>query len=340
MRIDHLTNGGAASSVATAPLIDNHGRSITYLRLAITDRCNLRCRYCMPEQGVAPIAHDQTLSYEELERLVAIFLSMGITKVRVTGGEPFVRRGCIDFLGRLKGQSGVKRLHVTTNGVETAAHLSRLQQMGIDGINLSLDTLDRQRFLAITRRDRLGQVLATLHGALAHGIKLKINSVVDEDTSDAEIVALADLARSNTLCLRFIEKMPFSGSFSRPAEQALVDRLRRLFPGLAESRQSEISTARQFGLPGFLGSIGIIEGHSRRFCSTCNKLRVTPSGMLKTCLYDDGVLDLRELLRSGTSDATIAAAIRRCVGRRFTDGHETEKSQGLHNEPSMATIGG
>jgi GTP 3',8-cyclase len=340
MRIDPLTNGGTASTVATTPLIDNHGRSITYLRLAITDRCNLRCRYCMPEQGVTPITHDQALSYEELERLVAIFLSMGITKVRVTGGEPFVRRGCIDFLERLKGRSGVKRLHVTTNGVETATHLPRLRQIGIDGINLSLDTLDRGRFQSITRRDRLDQVLATLHGALAYGIQLKINSVVDEDTSDAEIVALADLARSNKLSLRFIEKMPFSGSAFRAADQALVDRLRRLFPGLAEIRQAEISTARQFDLPGFCGSIGMIEGHSRHFCSTCNKLRVTPSGMLKTCLYDDGVLDLRELLRSGTSDATIAAAIRHCVGHRFADGHETEKSLGLHDEPSMATIGG
>lgn len=340
MRIDHLTNGGTASTTATSPLIDNHGRLITYLRLAITDRCNLRCRYCMPERGVAPIAHDQTLSYEELERLVAVGLSMGITKVRVTGGEPFVRRGCIDFLERLKRRHPGLRVYVTTNGVETAAYLERLQEIGIDGINLSLDTLDRARFMAITRRDRLDQVLATFRGALARGIKLKINSVVDEDTGDAEIVALGDLACGNRLDLRFIEMMPFSGSVFRPAGPALYDRLQRLFPGLSEIRQSEIATARRFSLPGFLGSIGIIEGHSRQFCARCNKIRITPPGMLKTCLYDDGVLDLRELLRSGTSDEAIAAAIRKCVSHRCANGHETEKNQGSHDEPSMATIGG
>lgn len=340
MRIDHLTDGGTASMAAAPPLIDNHGRLITYLRLAITDRCNLRCRYCMPEQGVEPIAHDQTLSYEELERLVAIGLSMGITKVRVTGGEPFVRRGCIDFLARLKGRHPGIRVYVTTNGVATAPYLPRLQEIGIDGINLSLDTLDRARFLAITRRDRLDQVLATFHGALEHGIKLKINSVVDEDTSDAEIVALADLARTNPLDLRFIEKMPFSGSPFRPAGPALYDRLQILFPGFSEIRQAEIATARRFGLPGFRGRIGIIQGHSRQFCATCNKIRITPPGMLKTCLYDDGVLDLRELLRCGASDETIAGAIRACVGHRFADGHETEKSQESHEDPSMATIGG
>jgi cyclic pyranopterin phosphate synthase len=340
MRIDHLTNGGAASPATATPLIDNHGRLITYLRLAITDRCNLRCRYCMPEQGVAPIAHDQTLSYEELERLVAIGLSMGITKVRVTGGEPFVRRGCIDFLERLKRRHPGIRVYLTTNGVATAAYLPRLQEIGIDGINLSLDTLDRARFLAITRRDRLDQVLATFHGALAHGIKLKVNSVVDEDTSDAEIAALGDLARSNPLDLRFIEKMPFSGSPFRSAGPVLFDRLQALFPGLSEIRQAETATARRFGLPGFRGSIGIIQGHSRQFCTTCDKIRITPSGMLKTCLYDDGVLDLRALLRCGASDEAIGGAIRDCVGHRFADGHETERSQESHEDPSMATIGG
>lgn len=322
------------------PLVDRHGRTITYLRLAITDRCNLRCRYCMPEQGVQPMTHQETLSYEELERLVAICLNFGVDKVRVTGGEPFARRGCMNFLERLKQRVGVSRLHITTNGVETAPYLDRLQACGIDGINLSLDTLDRARFALITRRDRLPDVLATLHGALSRGIKVKINSVVESDTGDEEIVSLAQLARTNQLTVRFIEAMGFSGSDSRLFDLALSERLARLFPGLKEMKRTEVSTARLFNVPGFIGAVGIIEGHSRRFCSTCNKIRITPSGMLKTCLYDNGVLDLRGLMRSGATDAAIASAIRQQVDCRLADGHQTEQQQGHRCCSSMATIGG
>ncbi len=337
--VQHTGDGSGAGPVAS-PLVDNFHRPITYLRLAITDRCNLRCRYCMPEQGVTPLSHAELLSYEELERLVRICLGLGISKVRVTGGEPFVRKGCVDFMDRLKRQIGVKGLYVTTNGVETAPHLPRLQEIGIDGINLSLDTLDRNRFRDITRRDRLDQVLATLYGALERDIRIKINSVVEEDAPDEDLTALARLARTNSLSLRFIEKMAFSGGGSRPPERPLADRLQRLFPAMAEIEQQGISTARLFHVPGFVGTLGIIEGYSRHFCATCNKIRVTPSGMLKTCLYDDGVLDLRQLLRNGSTDEAIAAAIRECVNHRFASGHHTERGIKNHGEPSMATIGG
>ncbi len=159
-------------------LVDGRGRRITYLRLAITDRCNLRCRYCRPEDGVPSIPHKEILRFEELERLVAIFCSLGINKVRVTGGEPFARRGCLPFLKRLGKIDGVQKLHITTNGVKTSRYLNELSAMGIDGINLSLDTLDQKKFWKITRRDYLEAVLQTLHGALAWDIPLKINSVV------------------------------------------------------------------------------------------------------------------------------------------------------------------
>ena len=340
MRITQQPGNGSTVPGGTAPLIDNYGRTITYLRLAITDRCNLRCRYCMPEQGIVPMSHHETLSYEELERVVRICLSMGVKKVRVTGGEPFARRGCIDFLQRLKQQIGVPRLYVTTNGVETATHLQNLKAIGIDGLNVSLDTLDRERFEMITRRDRLPQVLETLYGALSLGIVVKINSVIDDDTGDGEILALVELTRSNRLSLRFIEKMPFSGTQAIPADPVLQPRLHRLFPGIVEVAGSEITTARLFQVPGFAGTLGIIEGHSRRFCASCNKIRITPRGMLKTCLYDNGVLDLRDLLRSGWTDSEIAEAIRRRVSHRFRDGHATEQAQATTCQPSMSTIGG
>ena len=323
-------------------LIDNHGRIITYLRLAITDRCNLRCSYCMPEDGVETVSHGETLSYEELERLVRLFLEMGISKIRITGGEPFVRRGCMDFLERLKNDLGVAQLVVTTNGVETARYLKRLKALPISGINLSLDTLDPNRFNTITRRDRLADVLETLYGALELGIRLKVNSVVSEETSDAEIFQLGELARDNKLSMRFIEKMPFSGEKvdDHRIDYGLVERLANLFPGLDQAQTENGSTAREFKVPGFIGSLGIIEGSSRNFCSTCNRVRITPQGMLKVCLYDNGVLDLKELMRKGINDEDLLIKIRSCLNKRFADGHQTESANGRTAQPSMASIGG
>ena len=342
MHSSHSSQLSREAAASTAALIDNHGRPITYLRLAITDRCNLRCQYCMPEQGITPLSHEQTLSYEELEHLVALFSGLGIDKVRITGGEPFARRGCIEFMQRLLGRTKIRQLFLTTNGVETGRYLDRLKEMGLSGINLSLDTLDRRRFAEITRRDRLEQVLGTLHGALARNIPLKVNSVVDENTRDEDIIELGHLAKNHSLSLRFIEKMPFSGEDEgvKLPENVLFSRVIRLFPGLQECRSAVASTARLFSVPGFTGTLGIIEGKSRKFCATCNKIRVTPQGMLKACLYDNGVLDLKTLLRSGVKDGEIVESVRKCLNRRYADGHETESVHCRSSEPSMASIGG
>ena len=210
-----IARGGASPQSVpdrSSGLVDNHGRRINYLRVAITDRCNLRCRYCRPEKGVPFIPHQEILTFEELERLVAIFSGLGINKVRVTGGEPFSRKGCISFFSRLKQIEGVEHLHITTNGVKTARFLDELAGIGLDGINLSLDTLDQKRFWKITRRDYLSSVLKTLHGVLDRGIPLKINSVVLKDTSDEEMMRLAGLTQKAAISLRFIERMPFSGT--------------------------------------------------------------------------------------------------------------------------------
>jgi len=323
-------------------LIDNYGREITYLRLAITDRCNLRCRYCMPERGVVPLLHEETLSYEEMERLVGLFGKLGIRKVRITGGEPFARRGCLQFIQRLKNQIGVEQLYLTTNGVETSRYLGSLKEIGISGMNLSLDTLDRNRFKDITRRDRLDRVLITLYQALELNIPLKINTVVSESTSDKEIVNLGELPRKHAISLRFIEMMPFSGAkkiLPRP-QGKLLDRLNSLFPNLQECQTDIISTARLFSCPEFRGTIGIIEGNTRKFCATCNKVRITPEGRMKTCLYDNGVLNLKSMLRSGASDKMVISAIIRSVNQRHIDGHATERMNDCKNEPSMTKIGG
>jgi cyclic pyranopterin phosphate synthase len=323
-------------------LDDIQGRRITYLRLAITDRCNLRCRYCRPEKGVPFIPHKEILRFEELERLVAIFCSLGITKVRVTGGEPFSRRGCLPFLTRLRTIDGVHHLHITTNGVKTFRYLDELAALGLGSLNVSLDTLDKKKFWDITRRDYLDAVLQTVYGALARDIPLKINSVVLKDTSDDEIIQLAELARDFPITLRFIERMPFSGTVrsKKLGNSNLSIRLKRIFPAIEECFTALPTTARIFALPGYKGNLGIIQGYSRLFCKTCNKVRITPIGMLKTCLYDNGALDLKMLLRSGADDYEIRQAIVACVQNRFINGHEAEYFSSRETEPSMAMIGG
>jgi cyclic pyranopterin phosphate synthase len=322
-------------------LVDNHGRAITYLRLAITDRCNLRCRYCMPEHGVQFVPYKEILRYEEMVRLVRIFAGLGISKLRITGGEPFARRDCVPFMQQLVQIEGITSLFVTTNGIVTASHLDDLKQMGISGVNLSLDTLDPQYFSSLTRYDLLDNVLATMHGCLEREIPLKINTVVFEETTDENILAIAGLAEKYPLTVRFIEKMPFSGG--NGLRNGGVGQLRQRLAGLFDLKEVESdqpTTARIYELAGFLGNIGIIEGHSRKFCATCNKLRIIPQGILKTCLYDNGVLDLKAMLRTDTDDDAISRAIVDSVGKRYVNGLEAEELSTRGDEPSMASIGG
>lgn len=324
------------------PLTDNHGRKITYLRIGITDRCNLRCIYCMPEKGIDLMPHDEILTFEELSRIVAIFCRMGINKVRLTGGEPFARLDCMSFIQHLKGELGVPHLHITTNGVETYRYIKRLKEIGLSGLNVSLDTLSRSRFVELTRRDRLNQVLRTIAEAVSCGIQLKINTVVTDNTTDEEIHSLAGFVKHLPISVRFIEHMPFSGDVSTVVNQAelLTNRINRLFPKLHTVLAHGPSTAQIYFMVGFQGTIGVIEGKSRCFCAQCNKVRVTPSGILKTCLYDEGVLDLKEMLRSGKKDKDIDIAIRRAMRGRHIDGRAAEINSGFNEQQSMASIGG
>ena len=260
----------------------------------------------------------------------------------MTGGEPFSRRGCMAFLQVLKRIEGLEYLHITTNGVKTSRYLDELKDMQVDGLNLSLDTLDRNRFKRISRRDFLNSVLKTLHGTLAREIPLKINSVVLDDTSDEELVSLANLAEKFPVTLRFIETMPFSGTArsEKLVSGNLISRLQRIFPKIEEDPAVFPTTARLFTMPGYIGKLGIIQGYSRQFCSTCNKVRITPAGMLKTCLYDNGALDLKALLRSGLDNQQISEAIIDTILNRFKSGHEAEGAVRRSTEPSMADIGG
>ncbi len=323
-------------------LVDNFGRRISYLRLSITDRCNLRCKYCMAEEGVTFLDHQSILSYEELERIVSIVTSLGVEKIRITGGEPFARKSCMEFLTRLKGQQGVKGLFITTNGVAVYPYLAELKKIGISGINLSLDTLNRERFATITRRDQIDNVLASFYELLRLQIKVKVNSVILPTTSDTDIIEIAGLIKDNPISLRFIELMPFSGEkrCEKEIHSNLESRFYSLFPGIREISSNMIETARRFEVPGCKGTLGLLVGKSRKFCSSCNKVRITPQGILKTCLYDTGSLNLREMLRGNCSDHELGSAIISAVQNKHKDGHQAEKHNESLGEESMAAIGG
>ncbi|MFN5619993.1 MAG: GTP 3',8-cyclase MoaA [Flavobacteriales bacterium] len=322
---------------------DNHGRTIDYLRLAITDRCNLRCSYCMPAEGLSWLTRDELLSFEEIERLLAICSSLGIRKVRFTGGEPFVRKDFDKLLKKVAQSNLFEFISITTNGVLTAPHIPLLQSIGIDSVNLSLDSTNRERFLAITRRDEFDAVMQTLDGLLAAGIPTKINAVIMEGLNEEELIPLAMLSKASPVDVRFIEEMPFNGKGGRHAmkytRSGLLDALQAHFGPLQKREGAPHSTSENYHIHGHQGNVGIIAAWSRTFCGSCNRLRLTPSGQFKTCLYGKNDLDIKHLMRSGLDDRELAEAIASCVMHKPLDGLQAEALRSPVEE-SMATIGG
>ncbi len=327
-------------------LLDNHGRPISYLRLAVTDRCNLRCFYCMPEEGINYVPKPHLLTWEEMERVVRLLVQMGIDKVRITGGEPFVRRGILEFLERINTIDGLRQINITTNGVLTAPLVPDFERLGIKSVNLSLDTLDRQRFFDITRRDEFGRVWETFEALQAHNIKTKVNAVVMSGKNIEDIIPMAELTRTHNVSVRFIEEMPFNGDGAHEYQEfwnyrKILDELKKHYPGIYKLPDPAASTAYHYQIPGHKGTIGIIAAFSRTFCGTCNRLRITPQGQFKTCLYDDGVFNIKDLLRQGLSDEAIQSQVFEALQHRAKDGFEAEgkRKAGLVSE-SMSTIGG
>ena len=327
-------------------LFDNHGRPINYLRLAVTDRCNLRCFYCMPEEGIKYLPKKELFTFEEIERLVVLLAQMGITKVRLTGGEPFVRNDLMQLIRRIVEIDGIKDVHITTNGILTSPHVAELKSLGIASVNLSLDTLDRERFKRIARRDEFIKTWETFEQLMASDIPVKINAVVMEGQNIEDILPLVELTRNRNVSVRFIEEMPFNGEGSHYASlnwthKKILEHIQKEYPNIDKVRDEENSTAYHYQVPGFKGNVGIIAAFSRTFCGTCNRIRVTAQGVLKTCLYDDGVLNIRDLMRNGLSDQAIKAQLQNAFTHRAKDGFEAEKKRKLHTvSESMSTIGG
>ena len=273
--------------------------------------------------------------------------SMGISKIRITGGEPFVRTDLMKLLTTITKIPGIGQVHLTTNGVLTAPFVPALKSLGIASVNLSMDTLDRERFKEITRRDEFDRVLETFHALLDHNIPLKMNSVVMDGKNTEDILSLAALTERYPVSVRFIEEMPFNGEGQhypvlKWTHKKILEMLKEAYPTIEKVADPPNSTAYHYRIPGHLGDIGIIAAFSRTFCGTCNRIRITAQGELKTCLYDNGVLNIRDIIRSGRSDEELKEVLLSAFAQRPKDGFEAEAARGLLRplHESMSTIGG
>ena len=315
-----------------------------YMRLAVTDRCNLRCFYCMPHEGMDFVARKELLTYEEMVRLTRVLVEMGVKKVRITGGEPFVRKNMYGFLKRLTAIDGLEKINITTNGAVANRHIPFLKEIGIDSINLSLDTLDKARYEAITRRDFFDSAMSTYKAVLAAGINLKVNMVVMADKNRDDIIPMAMLTKKDKVNIRFIEEMPFNGTGEREVDfmdhKEILNHLEQYLPRLTPLPAATGNTSENYSIKGHQGTIGIIAAWSRTFCSDCNRIRITSTGELRNCLYDKGVLNLKRMLSDGSSDTMIKEAVSKAYSQKHKDGHESEKHQIDSITESMSSIGG
>jgi molybdenum cofactor biosynthesis protein A len=293
------------------------------------------------------LSRTELMTYEEMLRTCSLLVKMGIDKIRITGGEPFVRKDIMKLLTSLSQLSGLKELTITTNGILTAPHVAEMKALGIKSVNLSLDTLDANRFFAITRRDDFADVMNTLDELLKHDIEVKINAVVMDGKNTQDIIPMVELTKDLPISVRFIEEMPFNGDDHTYRglnwdHVRILNEIQSHYPGIQKLVDPAYSTAYNYQVPGHKGSVGIIAAYSRTFCGTCNRIRITPQGTLKNCLYDDGVLNIKDLIRSGKSEQEIETHLLTAFGHRPADGWQAERLRvektGVHE--SMATIGG
>ncbi len=292
------------------PLLDFHNRRINYLRISITDRCNLRCHYCMPKEGVSQFGHSEILRYEEILRLAALAVQKGITKIRITGGEPLVRKDAVQLIQQLSQLKGVQDLSLTTNAILLEEFAPALFQAGLKRVNISMDSLSPEKYREITRGGDLSRVWAGVEAARRAGLSpIKINVVAITGLNDGEILKFAQLTMQDPFQVRFIEFMPIGVSSEWSPERYLSSReikrrIESLYPltPVDGGVNDHGGPARLFKFPGARGEIGFISPISDHFCNSCNRLRLTPDGKLKTCLFSEEEMDLKQLLRSGCSD--------------------------------------
>jgi cyclic pyranopterin phosphate synthase len=328
------------------PLVDTFSRLHDNLRVSVTDRCNIRCFYCMPEEGVKFQPRDQILTFEEIERFVRVAVTLGVRKIRVTGGEPLVRKNLATLIRKLSAIEGVEDLALTTNGVLLADQAEELYEAGLRRVNVHLDTLDRERFQKITRRDDLGKVLEGIEVCRRLGYHpIKINAVAVKNLVEPDIVPLARYGRERGIEIRYIEFMPLDaqGLWDRGRvllADDMVAMLQREIGPLEEIPDRDArAPATEYRFTDGVGRVGFIASVSRPFCLNCNRIRLTSDGKLRYCLFAIEETDIRPLLRNGGTDDEIRAAVRRCVTEKWI-GHEINSAKFVPPPRPMYSIGG
>ncbi|MFF9391804.1 GTP 3',8-cyclase MoaA [Streptomyces griseoluteus] len=334
-----------SDTAAPKPLVDRFGRVHTDLRLSLTDRCNLRCTYCMPAEGLAWLPNDELLSDDEIVRLVGIATGrLGITEVRLTGGEPLVRRGLPGLIARLAALPKAPELSITTNGIGLARTAVALREAGLGRVNVSLDTLRPERFAAIARRDRLADVLEGLRAARTAGLDpVKVNAVPVRGVNDDEIADLTAFAVENGYRMRFIESMPLDAQGAWEREKMvtaaeILDRIGERFT-LTPVPREDNAPAEEWRIDGTDSCVGVIASVTRPFCGNCDRVRLTADGQLRNCLFATTESDLRALLRAGADDDALEAAWRSCIAVKAA-GHAIDSEDFRRPDRPMSAIGG
>jgi molybdenum cofactor biosynthesis protein A len=317
-----------------------------YVRLAVTDRCNLRCQYCMPAQGINVVPRQELLSYKEMYRLIRVLTELGITKVRLTGGEPFVRKDFVAFLEMLSFNDLLDEINITTNGALISKYISKIEKLEkVKKINLSIDSLEKDKFSKITRRDVFSEVYNTFEILEKSSLDLKLNVVVQSGFNTDEIVDFVRLTKDKNIVVRFIEEMPFNGKGQRDIQEnwtfkRILKEIKTEFD-VSEVYSAKSSTSRNYTINNHTGSVGIIPAFTRTICNDCNRIRITSTGTFKNCLFDDGVFNLRDFMRKGASNEDLKELFLGLVKQKPENGFiaEASRKNGGASE-SMSTIGG
>jgi len=327
-------------------LIDPYNRRIDYLRISVTDRCNLRCVYCMPPEGIELMDWQDILRYEEFLRIARVAVSHGVTRIRITGGEPLVRKGIVGFIEGLSKLKGIEDLSLTTNGVLLKDFAKRLKEAGLNRVNVSLDSLRRDRFQRITRGDLLDRVLEGLEEAERIGLRpVKVNVVVIKGFNEDEILDFALLTKKKSYHIRYIEYMPFDTEIGWQRDRwvstreimGIIEGLQPLIP--VEGLEKRTGPARRYRFEDGIGEVGFISPISDHFCDSCNRLRLTSDGKLRTCLFSDDEVDVKRILREGCEDQALEKVLFSAV-RKKPEGHRINDSLFKKCTRTMSLIGG
>ena len=327
-------------------LIDSFGRQINYIRLAVTDRCNLRCQYCMPAHGIDIVDRKELLTYKEMYRIVRVLTELGVNKVRLTGGEPFVRKNFVGFLKMLSFNDLLEDINITTNGALISKHIYVLENLQkIKNINLSIDSLQAEKFNQITRRKVFDEVYKTLELLEKSTLNLKLNMVIQSGVNTDEIINFVALTKDKNIAVRFIEEMPFNGKGQRKMTEnwnynRILKEIKNKFK-ITSIPSEKSSTSRNFSIENHQGTVGVIPAFTRTICEDCNRIRITSTGLFKNCLFDDGVFNLRDFLRKGATNNELKNVFLSLIKDKPKNGFLAEANRKKGNvSESMSTIGG